>query len=63
MDQAKWESSKNIKNSYGVIAQDIVNCNIGISNPNYKDTEGGIKVPHCGNLNNMVIIHYKYCIV
>ena len=58
MDWKKWESSKNFRKSYGAIAQDIIECNISIQNPDYKEPEGGIKAHHRGTLPGMLIIHH-----
>ena len=63
MDRVKWEISENVKKDYVVIAQDITDCNIGICNTDYKETEGGIKVHHCGTLTGRVTIHHPDCIV
>ena len=54
---------RNVKKYYDIIWQNIVNWNIDIWNPYYKDPEVGIKLHHCGTLTNMVIIQHPDCIV
>ena len=63
MDWAKWEISKNAKKYCNIIVQDIINCNIDICNPYYKDLDVGIKYHHCGTLPNIFTIHHLDCIL